>query len=88
MSILFFTLLLVDIETYPSSLEKKVLDIDIPKDKFKNLSREKRDALYSFKNDITKVITGADCLDKRSGIVWDREDYSKEGHMKLSDEES
>ena len=66
LSLLFFTFLLFAIETYPSSLEEKVLDIDIPKDKFTNLSQEKRDALYSFKNDNTKVIKGTD---KGSGIV-------------------
>ena len=60
------------IETYLSSLEEKILDIDIPKDKFNNLSKEERDALYSFKNDNTIVIKGAG---KCSGVVvWDRED--------------
>ena len=39
----------VIIETYLSSLEEKPLDIDIPKDKFNNLSKEERDALYSLK---------------------------------------
>ena len=50
----------VIIETYLSSLEEKLLDIDIPKDKFNNLSKEERDALYSLKNDNTIVIKGAD----------------------------
>ena len=68
----------VIIETYLSSLEKKLLDIDIPKDKFNNLSKEERDALYSLKSDNTIVIKGAD---KGSGVVvWDREDYLKEAH--------
>ena len=75
----------VIIETYLSSLEEKLLDIDIPKDKFNNLSKEERDALYSLKNDNTIVIKGAD---KGSGVVvWDREDYLKEEHKQLSDEE-
>ena len=75
----------VIIETYLSSLEEKLLDIDIPKDKFNNLSKEERDALYSLKNDNTIVIKGAD---KGSGVVvWDREDYLKEAHKQLSDEE-
>ena len=39
----------VIIETYLSSLEEKTLDIDIPKDKFNNLSKEEGDALYSLK---------------------------------------
>ena len=68
-----------------SSLEEKLLDIDIPKDKFNNLSKEERDALYSLKNDNTIVIKGAD---KGSGVVaWDREHYLKEAHKHKSDEE-
>ena len=39
----------VIIETYLSSLEEKLLDNDIPKDKSNNLSKEERDTLYSFK---------------------------------------
>ena len=50
----------VIIETYLSSLEEKLLDIDIPKDKFNNLSKEQRDALYSLKNDNAIVIEDAD----------------------------
>ena len=74
----------VIIETYLSSLEEKLLDIDIPKDKFNNLSKEESDALYSLKNDNAIVIKGAD---KVSGVVvWDREDYLKEAHKQLSDE--
>ena len=72
------------IETYLSSLEEKFLDIDIPKDKFNNLSKEERDVLYSLKNDNTIVIKGAG---KGSGVVWDREDYLKELHKQRSDEE-
>ena len=37
----------VIIDTYLSSLEEKLLDIDIPKDKFNNLSKEETDALHS-----------------------------------------
>ena len=66
----------VIIETYLSSLEEKLLDIDIPKDKFNNLSKEERDALHSLKNDNTIVIKGAE---KGSAVVvWDREHYLKE----------
>ena len=75
----------VIIETYLSSLEEKFLDIDIPKDKFNNLSKEARDALYSLKNYNTIVIKGAD--QGSAVVVWDREDYLKEAHKQLSDEE-
>ena len=75
----------VILETYLSSLEEKLLDIDIPKGKFNNLSKVERDAMYSLKIDNTIVIKGAD---KGSGVIaWDREDYLKEVHEKLSDEE-
>ena len=75
----------VIIETHLSSLQVKLLDIDIPKDKFNNLSKEERDALHSLKNDNTIVIKG---VNKGSGVVvWDREDYLKEAHKQLSDEE-
>ena len=44
-----------------------------------------RDALYSLKNDNTIVIKSAG---KGSEVVvWDREDYLKEAHKQLSDEE-
>ena len=49
----------VIIETYLSSFEGKLLDIDIPNDKFNNLSKEERDAQYSLKNGNTIVIKGA-----------------------------
>ena len=75
----------VVIETYISSLEEKPLDIDISKDKFNNPSKNERVVLYSLKNDNTIVIKGAD---KGSGVVvWDREDYLKETHKRLLDEE-
>ena len=73
------------IETHLSSLEEKLLDIDVAKDKFNNLSREERDALYSLKNDNAIVIKGAD---KGSAVVvWDREDYLKEALKELSDKQ-
>ena len=75
----------VIIETYLSSLEEELLDIDIPKDTFNNLIKEERDALYSLKNDNTIVIKGAD--KGAVVVVWDREDYLKEAHKQLSDEE-
>ena len=59
-------------EIYLSSLEEKLLKIEVPKDKFNNLTKGERDALYNLKNDKTIVIKGAD---KGSAVaVWDRED--------------
>ena len=75
----------VIIETYLSSLEEKLLDTDIPKDKFNNLSKQETDSLYSLKNDNTIVVKGTE---KGSGVVvCDREDYLKEAHRQLSDKE-
>ena len=75
----------VIIETYLSSLEEKLLDNGIPKDKFNNLTKKERDALYSLKNDNTIVTKGAG---KGSGVVvWDGENYLKEAHKQLSNEE-
>ena len=55
----------------------------IYKDKFNNLTKRERDALYNLKNDKTIVIKGAD---KGSAVVvWDREDYIKEVENQLGD---
>ena len=71
------------IEIYLSSLEEKLLKIEVPKDKFNNLTKGERDALYNLKNDKTVVIKGAD---KGSAVVvWDREDYIKEAENQLGD---
>ena len=40
--------------------------------------------MYSVKNDNTIIIKGAN---KGSVVVWDREDYLKEAHKQLPDEE-
>ena len=72
------------IEIYLSCLEEKLVDIDIPKDKFNNLSKEERDAIYSLKNDNSIVIKA---VDKGSEVVvCDKEDYLKEAHDQFSDE--
>ena len=74
----------VIMEKYLSCLEEKLVDIDIPKDKFNNLSKEEREALYSLKNDNTIVIKA---VDKGSEVVvCDKEDYLKEAHEQFSDE--
>ena len=47
-------------ETYLSSLGERLVDIDIPKDKFNNLSKEERDTLYYSKNDNIIVKKGTE----------------------------
>ena len=60
------------IEVYMSSLEEKLIKIEIPKDKYNSLTSKERQALYDLKNDKNIVIKGAD---KGSAVViWDRED--------------
>ena len=71
------------IEVYMSSLEKKLMKINIPKDKCNNLTSKERQALYDLKNDENIVIKSAD---KGSAVVvWDREDYLKEAEKQLGD---
>ena len=47
-------------EIYLSSLEKKLMSIEIPEGKYNNFTREKRGALFYLKNEKTIVIRGAD----------------------------
>ena len=73
------------IELYLSSLEEKLMKVEVPKDKFNNLTNSEQKALYDLKNDKSIVIKSAD---KGSAVVvWDREDYIKEPEKQLGDEE-
>ena len=64
------------IEVYISSLWEKLSKIEIPKEKYSNLTSKERQAFYDLKKDENIVIKGAD---KRSAVVlWDRADYIKE----------
>ena len=73
------------IETYLSCLEDRLLDIEIPFRRYNNLTKEKRDALYSLRDDSTIIIKGAS---KGSVVVvWVREDYLKETYKELEDRE-
>ena len=73
------------IELYLSSLEEKLMKVEIPKDKFNNLTNSGRKALYDLKNDKSIVIKSAD--NGSAVVVWDREDYIKEAEKQLGDEE-
>ena len=48
------------IETYLSCLEERLLDIDISSERFNNLNKEERNALYNLRNDPIIIIKGAD----------------------------
>ena len=68
-------------QPFMSSLEEKLMKIEIPKSKYNNLTRKEQQALYDLKNDKNIVIKGAD---KGSAVVvWDREDYIKEAEKQL-----
>ena len=54
------------IEIYLGSLEEKLMNIEIPQNKYNNLTREERAALYDLKNDKNIIIKSAD---KGSAVV-------------------
>ena len=69
------------IETYLSSLEERLLDIDICSNRFSNITTEEGNALRNLRDDPTITIKGAD---KGSAVaVWDREDHLKEASKQL-----
>ena len=73
------------IEIYLSSLEEKLMNIEIPQNKDINLITEERSALYDLKNNKNIVIKSAD---KGSAVVvWDRDDYIKEAEKQLGDKD-
>ena len=71
------------IEIYMSSLEEKLMKLEIPKDKYNNLTSKERQVLHDLKNDKNNVIKGAD--KGSTVVVWDREDYIKEAEKQLGD---
>ena len=54
------------IELYLSSLEEKLMKVEVPKDKFNILTNSERKALYDLKNDKSIVIKSTD---KGSAVV-------------------
>ena len=57
------------------------MKIEIPKDKYNNLTSKERQALYDLKKDKNILNKGAD---KGSVVVvWDKEDYIKEAEKQL-----
>ena len=57
------------------------MKIDIPKNKYNNLTSKERQALYDLNNNKNIVFKGAN---KESVVVvWDKEDYIKEAEKQL-----
>ena len=61
------------------------MKVEVPKDKFNNLTKSELKALYDLKNDKSVVIKSAD--KGSADVVWDREGYIKEGEKQLGDVE-
>ena len=73
------------IEIYLSSLEEKLINIEIPQNKYNNLTRGEQSALCNLKNDKNIVIKSAD---KSSAVVvWDRGNYIKGAEKQLGDKD-
>ena len=70
---------------YLSSLEEKLIKVEVPKDKLNSLTKSEQKALYDLKNDKSIVIKSAD--KGLAVVVWDREDYIKEAEKELGDEQ-
>ena len=73
------------IELYLSSLDEKLLKVEVPKDKFNNLTHSEQKALYNLKND--KIIVIKSAVEGSAVVVWDREDYIKESEKQLGNEQ-
>ena len=63
-----------------------MLDIEIPSNRFNNLSKDEWDAMYNLKDDKSIIIKGGD--NGVAVIVWDREDYIKEASKQLEDKDA
>ena len=76
-------------EMYLSSLEEKLMNIEIPQNKYKSLTREERSALYDLKTYINIVIKIAGFAVKGFAVVvWERDDYIiKDTEKQLGDED-
>ena len=55
-----------------STLAEKLMNIEIPPNKYNNLTREERSTLYKLKNDKNIVIKRAD--KNFAIVVWNRDD--------------
>ena len=58
-----------------SCLEEKLMKIEIPKDKYNNLTSKKRQALYDLENDKNIVTKGS--YEGSAVVIWNREHYIK-----------
>ena len=66
------------IEMHLSRLEEKLLKIEVPKDKFNNLTKGELDALYNLKNDKTIVIRAQQLLYGSERIILKKQKINLE----------
>ena len=73
------------IQISSTSQEEKLMSIEIPKEKYHNLTREERGALFDLKNDKTIAVKGAN---KGLAVAaWNRDDYLQDAKNQLGDKE-
>ena len=60
------------------------MKVEVPKDKFNNLTKSERKALYDLKSDKSIVIKS---IVITAVVLWDREDYIKKAEKQLGDEQ-
>ena len=63
------------IKAYLNFFEDRLLDIEVPSKRYNNLTKEKRGAIYTLRDDSTIIVKGAD--KGLVEVVWEREDYLK-----------
>ena len=63
-------------EVYMSSLEEKLMKIEMPQNRYNNLTSKERQALYELKNNKSIVIKGV--YKGSAVVVWEKDDYIKE----------
>ena len=66
-------------------MEERLLDIEIPSERYNNPTKEECNASYNLGDDSTIIIKGADKVSVL--VVWDREDYLKEAYKQFEDSE-
>lgn len=73
------------IESFPSYLEERLPNIEIPSRKFNNFTKDDRNGMYGLKDDKSIINKGPDKV--AAVIIWEIEDYLKEAIKQLEDKE-
>lgn len=73
------------IESFPSYLKERLINIEIPSRKFNNFTKDDRNGMYGLKDDKSIINKGPDKV--AAVIIWESEDYLKEAIKQLEDKE-